>query len=138
MLGKFIAGDLIAIADEMHRFPASNENTVTIQEVFQLSLLSTGSVVSYKNNSKIFFFHMVLNFALWWWPSWISDWPKKIKILYMNNPKIIRVQMYKLIGCVFDSGVPKQHWSNKTSYMLLIFFFPSVFLLPRENNFCLF
>jgi hypothetical protein len=27
MLGKFIAGDFIAIAGEMHRFPASNENT---------------------------------------------------------------------------------------------------------------
>ena len=28
MLGKFIAGDFIAIAGEMRRFPASNENTV--------------------------------------------------------------------------------------------------------------
>jgi hypothetical protein len=27
MLGKFIAGDFIAIAGEMCRFPASNENT---------------------------------------------------------------------------------------------------------------
>jgi hypothetical protein len=27
MLGKFIAGDFIAIAGEMHRFPASNVNT---------------------------------------------------------------------------------------------------------------
>jgi hypothetical protein len=27
MLGKFIAGDFIAIACEMCRFPASNENT---------------------------------------------------------------------------------------------------------------
>jgi hypothetical protein len=27
MLGKFIAGDFKAIADEMRRFPASNENT---------------------------------------------------------------------------------------------------------------
>jgi hypothetical protein len=27
MLGKFIAGDFIAIAAEMRRFPASNENT---------------------------------------------------------------------------------------------------------------
>jgi hypothetical protein len=27
LLGKFIAGDFIAIAGEMHRFPASNENT---------------------------------------------------------------------------------------------------------------
>jgi hypothetical protein len=27
MLGKFIAGDFIAITDEMRRFPASNENT---------------------------------------------------------------------------------------------------------------
>jgi hypothetical protein len=27
MLGKFIAGDFIAIAGKMHRFPASNENT---------------------------------------------------------------------------------------------------------------
>jgi hypothetical protein len=26
--GKFIAGDFIAIAGEMHQFPASNENTV--------------------------------------------------------------------------------------------------------------
>ena len=28
MLGKFRAGDFIAIGGEMHRFPASNENTV--------------------------------------------------------------------------------------------------------------
>jgi hypothetical protein len=28
MLGKFIAGDFIAIAGEMRRFPASNENKV--------------------------------------------------------------------------------------------------------------
>jgi hypothetical protein len=27
MLGKFIAGDFIAIASEMCRFPASNKNT---------------------------------------------------------------------------------------------------------------
>jgi hypothetical protein len=27
MLGKFIAGDFIAIAGEMRRFPVSNENT---------------------------------------------------------------------------------------------------------------
>jgi hypothetical protein len=27
MLGKFIVGDFIAIAGEMPRFPASNENT---------------------------------------------------------------------------------------------------------------
>ena len=27
MFGKFIAGDFITIADEMRRFPASNENT---------------------------------------------------------------------------------------------------------------
>ena len=27
MLGKFIAGDFIAIAGETRRFPASNENT---------------------------------------------------------------------------------------------------------------
>jgi hypothetical protein len=27
MLGKFIAGDFIALAGEMHRFPALNENT---------------------------------------------------------------------------------------------------------------
>jgi hypothetical protein len=27
MLGKFIAGSFIAIAGEMHQFPASNENT---------------------------------------------------------------------------------------------------------------
>ena len=29
MLEKFIAVDFIAIAGEMHRFPASNENTAT-------------------------------------------------------------------------------------------------------------
>jgi len=28
MLGKFIAGDFIAIAGEMRQFPASNENKV--------------------------------------------------------------------------------------------------------------
>ena len=31
MLGKFIARDFIAIAGEMRRFPASNENTVRVQ-----------------------------------------------------------------------------------------------------------
>jgi hypothetical protein len=30
MLGKFIAGDFIAIPGERRRFPASNENTVVI------------------------------------------------------------------------------------------------------------
>jgi hypothetical protein len=33
MLGKFIAGDFIAIAGEMHSFPASNENTVHIYTI---------------------------------------------------------------------------------------------------------
>jgi hypothetical protein len=33
MHGKFIAGDFIAIAGEMHWFPASNENTVSPQEM---------------------------------------------------------------------------------------------------------
>jgi len=32
MLGKFIAGDFIAIAGEMCRFPPSNENTATIKQ----------------------------------------------------------------------------------------------------------
>jgi hypothetical protein len=31
MRGKFIAGDFIAIAGEMRRFPASNENTEQYQ-----------------------------------------------------------------------------------------------------------
>jgi hypothetical protein len=35
MLGKFIARDFIAIAGEMRRFPASNENTA--KSVFFLS-----------------------------------------------------------------------------------------------------
>ena len=34
MLGKFIAGDFIAIAGEMCRFPASNENTDYNGETF--------------------------------------------------------------------------------------------------------
>ena len=40
MLGKFIAGDFIVIADEMHRFPASNENTVKHQFHFPTPLCS--------------------------------------------------------------------------------------------------
>ena len=32
MLGKFIAGDFIAIAGEMCQFPASSENTVIIKQ----------------------------------------------------------------------------------------------------------
>jgi hypothetical protein len=32
MLGKFIAGDFIAIADEMCRFPASNEYTELLSQ----------------------------------------------------------------------------------------------------------
>ena len=32
MLGKFIAGDFIAIAGEMSRFPASNEYIASIQD----------------------------------------------------------------------------------------------------------
>ena len=35
MLGKFIAGDFIAIAGEMHRSPASNENTGRKRRRFQ-------------------------------------------------------------------------------------------------------
>jgi len=34
MLGKFIAGDFIAIAGEMRRFPASNENTEYGQHIY--------------------------------------------------------------------------------------------------------
>jgi hypothetical protein len=30
MLGKFIAGDFIATAEEMRQFPASNENTAVV------------------------------------------------------------------------------------------------------------
>jgi len=33
MLGKFIAGDFIAIAGEMRRFPASNENAAITTRV---------------------------------------------------------------------------------------------------------
>ena len=36
-LGKFIAGDFIAIAGEMHRFPASNENTVHLCTILHAS-----------------------------------------------------------------------------------------------------
>jgi hypothetical protein len=35
MLGKFIAGDFIAIAGEMRRFPASNENTEICVLIFK-------------------------------------------------------------------------------------------------------
>jgi hypothetical protein len=35
MLGKFIAGDFIAIAGEMRRFPASNENNEGGMGIFQ-------------------------------------------------------------------------------------------------------
>ena len=34
MLGKFIAGDFIAIAGEMRRFPASNENTAQVLYIY--------------------------------------------------------------------------------------------------------
>jgi hypothetical protein len=40
MLGKFKAGDFIKIAGEMHRFPASNENTVKHQFHFPTPLCS--------------------------------------------------------------------------------------------------
>jgi hypothetical protein len=36
MLENFIARDFTAIAGEMRRFPASNENTVYIKETFHL------------------------------------------------------------------------------------------------------
>jgi hypothetical protein len=39
MLGKFIAGDFIAIAGEMCRFPASNENTDPLY-LFRVIVLS--------------------------------------------------------------------------------------------------
>jgi hypothetical protein len=35
MLGKFIAGDFIAIASEMRRFPASNENSLVSTKLAQ-------------------------------------------------------------------------------------------------------
>ena len=43
MLGKFIAGDFIAIAGEMCRFPASNENTdghLHYDRKFQIFIIS--------------------------------------------------------------------------------------------------
>ena len=39
MLGKFIAGDFIAIAGEMRRFPASNENTVYYKDLYTIQIL---------------------------------------------------------------------------------------------------
>ena len=39
MLGKFIAGDFIAIAGEMRRFPSSNENTESAP--YELSIVKT-------------------------------------------------------------------------------------------------
>jgi hypothetical protein len=39
MLGKFIAREFIAIAGEMHRFPASNENTGS-KYIFNCTCLS--------------------------------------------------------------------------------------------------
>jgi hypothetical protein len=40
MLGKFIAEDFIAIAGEMRRFPASNENTAILLSIYnQISML---------------------------------------------------------------------------------------------------
>jgi hypothetical protein len=38
MLGKFIAGDFIAIAGETRRFPASNENTGMHNKLFIMHL----------------------------------------------------------------------------------------------------
>jgi hypothetical protein len=47
MLGKFIARDFIAIAGEMRRFPASNENIVRVQV-----LIVTFHLDIYKNKFK--------------------------------------------------------------------------------------
>ena len=56
MLGKFIAGDYIAIGDEMRLFPASNENTGYIQRIDGFNkygyLLSSLVFVSQKRNYK--------------------------------------------------------------------------------------
>ena len=37
MLGKFIAGNFIAIAGEMRWFPASNENTMSLTVLYRAS-----------------------------------------------------------------------------------------------------
>jgi hypothetical protein len=47
MLGKFIAGDFIAIAGEMRRFTASNENTDILMSVLDLYKLIVYSDVVY-------------------------------------------------------------------------------------------
>ena len=46
MLGKFIAGDFIAIAGEMRRITASNENTDILMSVLDLYKLIVYSDVS--------------------------------------------------------------------------------------------
>ena len=50
MLGKFIAGDFIAIAGEMRRFTSSNENTDILMSVLDLYKL-IGTTLS--EHSKI-------------------------------------------------------------------------------------
>jgi hypothetical protein len=52
MLGKFIAGDFIAIAGEMRRFPASNENTVYYKKCFK-SVLRTFTKFVLFSNQKV-------------------------------------------------------------------------------------
>ena len=63
MLGKFIAGDFIAIAGEMRRFPASNENTASLiiftrNGLLIESLLADAmqcNILSKQNNNGIYF-----------------------------------------------------------------------------------
>ena len=50
MLGKFIAGDFIAIAGEMRRFPASNENTASLI-IFTRNGLLIESLISGRCNA---------------------------------------------------------------------------------------
>jgi len=58
MLGKFIAGDFIAIAGEMHRFPASNENTVYV-DVYPITILSRSPPTSFFLNRTLTVIHCV-------------------------------------------------------------------------------
>ena len=61
MLGKFIAGDFIAIAGEMCRFLASNENTGHLYNSILQTLL-TGLLtccLDFQSTCCYFFYHMM-------------------------------------------------------------------------------
>ena len=88
MLGKFIAGDFIAIAGEMRRFPASNENTVS-----DINFIASG--VEFDLVPFILLIRFKCDISTRFTGSWCSMFGRKYRIKKKDNDWIIRLDTYR-------------------------------------------